>query len=266
MSIDPIYTAEHTKPSYRLYYNWVGWPSRSHILPELNASSFADLTAAWETDGIRLLEYSNLSHQVRIITSVKPQTSPTLFTARIKGRLQYALRKQQTPVKFSRKLAMLTVGENRKATVERYIEEQTINEPLADARSNSFLRSFTVINPTVDLAAPTPTGSGRYWYNLHLVLVTRNRARIVDKETLTKLRDGCLRVAHIREHQISRLAVLFDHLHIALRGPIEQSPEQIALCYMNNLAYLLRRDALWQPSYYVGTFGNYDMGAIRQAL
>lgn len=263
MSIEPYYTPERTKCAYRLYYSWLGWPSMNTALPELEGPAIADLRDAWEVDGIRLLERAYSPREVRMLSSVKPSVSPVLFTARMKGRLDHAMRQRQACVKFSRKVAMVSVGNNIQAVVERYVANQARKEPLADPRSNVFLQQFTVVDSTVDLAMPTCSNAGRYWYNLHLVLVTRNRIRILDARRLGMLRDGCLRVAATRGHQISRLAVVFDHLHIALRGAIDQSPAEIALCYMNNLAYLLREDALWQPSYYVGTFGQYDLGAIR---
>jgi len=40
----------------------------------------------------------------------------------------------------------------------------------------------------------------------------------------------------------------------------------VALGYLNNLAYAHGMTALYSFSYYVGTFGEYDMGAIWSAL
>jgi hypothetical protein len=54
-----------------------------------------------------------------------------------------------------------------------------------------------------------------------------------------------------------------DHLHLALRGNIEHAPETIALSFMNNLADALGQKPVWQCGYYVGTFGEYDMNAVR---
>ncbi len=48
-----------------------------------------------------------------------------------------------------------------------------------------------------------------------------------------------------------------------LRGAIEHSPQDIALAFLNNLSYAMGRYALWQYGYYAGTFGEYDMGAVR---
>ena len=117
-------------------------------------------------------------------------------------------------------------------------------------------------NQSVDLAAPAKTASGRYWYNLHLVLVTEGRWRNSEIPWLTKIRDQSLRIAEKKGHAISRLSVMPDHLHFSLRGNIENSPEQIALAFQNNLAYVLGQTRVC-ATYYVGTFGEYDMNAVR---
>jgi hypothetical protein len=50
---------------------------------------------------------------------------------------------------------------------------------------------------------------------------------------------------------------------LALRGNVEETPEAIALALMNNLAYALGQRPVWRCGYYVGTFGEYDMNAVR---
>ena len=50
---------------------------------------------------------------------------------------------------------------------------------------------------------------------------------------------------------------------MSLRGNIGQSPADIAWAFQNNLAYILGQVRVWQDTYYVGTFGEYDMNAIR---
>ena len=54
-----------------------------------------------------------------------------------------------------------------------------------------------------------------------------------------------------------------DHVHMSLHGDIALSPEDIALSFMNNIAFAFGQKAIFRPSYYVGTFGEYDMGALR---
>jgi REP element-mobilizing transposase RayT len=140
--------------------------------------------------------------------------------------------------------------------VEAYIRNQVANEALADERWRQTLASFTEVNQEVDLAKPTETNSGRYWYNLHLVLVAAERYRSSEPATLAKIRDTSLRICAKKQYLASALAVLPDHLHLALRGALEQAPEEIALAFLNNLAHVLDRRSWWMPGYYAGTFGD----------
>jgi hypothetical protein len=59
------------------------------------------------------------------------------------------------------------------------------------------------------------------------------------------------------------MSVLPDHVHLALRGDIGQTAEQIALAFLNNLAWVLDRRPWWMCGYYAGTFGEYSMAAVR---
>ena len=159
---------------------------------------------------------------------------------------------------------MRTIGENRRKTVEDYVARQVERGRFADSRFEEFLEEFTVVDESVNLERPVKTKSGRYWYNLHVVLTVRDRSRITDRRRLTRLRDWALKVGEAKKYRISRLSMMPDHLHVSLGGNINCSPEEIALSFMNNLAYGVGQMALWQPSFYVGSFGEYDMWAVRR--
>ena len=62
------------------------------------------------------------------------------------------------------------------------------------------------------------------------------------------------------------MAVIPGHVHMAMVGHFEQTPEETALAYQNNLAYALGQKRIWQESYYIGTVGEYAMAAIRLRL
>lgn len=83
---------------------------------------------------------------------------------------------------------------------------------------------------------------------------------------LRAIRDGCTRIATQKGHLVSRLSVMPDHLHIALRPAIDQSPADVALAYQNNLAFLLGQKRMWKDGFYVGTFGEYTIQAVRNAV
>jgi REP element-mobilizing transposase RayT len=91
----------------------------------------------------------------------------------------------------------------------------------------------------VDLSRPYESKSGRYWYNLHLVLVADERYRTCERDILTKIRDTVGQICKKKGYLASAFAVMPDHLHLAIRGAIEQPPSEIALAFLNNLAQVL---------------------------
>lgn len=263
MALTPIYSPENLHGvAYQLRYSWTGWPSRGE-LPELSPAVFSALEPLWEADGLRRLEHNWQPQRVQITLSAKPHVSPVFLAARVKGRLQHALRQHGTPTDFSRKVSVRSIGDRRTDHIVEYVRRQVDKEPVVDERFRELLRQYSMSDPSLDFSAPSESLSGRYWYNLHIVLVTQDRERIVDGPRLALVRDQSLGIAAKKGHKIGELSIVPDHLHIALRGDIEQSPQDIALSYLNNLAYALGQNAVWQFGYYAGTFGEYDMGAVR---
>jgi REP element-mobilizing transposase RayT len=263
MPAEPLYRPENLHAAYQLRYSWAGWASGGPFPDDLLTRVLPAIAPEWEKDGLRVLESALTPRQLQLTLSTTPQVAPVTLAARVKGRLQHHCRRLGTPIDFRRNLSVRAVGDTTRAAVEHYIREQVPNEELADERFRDLLAPFTVVAPEVDLSAPTATKSGRYWYNLHLVLVTSERYRSSKRETFQTIREMALRVCVKKGFAASRLAVLPDHLHLALRGAVDQTPEQIALAFLNNLAYALEQRPWWQSGYYAGTFGEYGMAAVR---
>jgi REP element-mobilizing transposase RayT len=259
----PLYQSAELRPAYQLRYGWTAWPSKAPFPTDLLARVLPDIAPDWESDGLRVLESSLAAEQVQLTLSATPQVAPVTLAGRVKGRIQYHCRRRGAPIEFSRKLAVRSLGDPARAQVETYIRNQVANEALADERFRDMLTSFTVVYPEVDLSVPAETRSGRYWYNLHLVLVVNARYRIGEAATLAKIRDTTLRICAKKGYAASVLSVLPDHLHLAVRGAITHAPEEIALSFLNNLAHVLDRCRWWKAGYYAGTFGEYGMAAVR---
>ncbi len=212
---------------------------------------------------MRLLEHHWSDEMVQLLFSTKPHVSPQFLAARAKGRLDHAGRKAGLSLSFSRKLAVRSVGDDTRRDVEAYIEKQVARERFADSRFETRLAQFTVHDSTVDLSQPTESVSGRYWYNLHLVLVAEGRTAIPDLQFLERLCDATQKVAVKKEHRLSRFSVMPDHLHAALRPLPDESPIDVVFGYQNNLAHMLKMGRIWMDSFYVGTFSEYAMHAVR---
>jgi REP element-mobilizing transposase RayT len=263
MRLEPLYRLPNLHAAYQLRYGWTGWPSTAPFPSELLAQVLPDIAPEWENDGLRVLESTLTPGQLQLTLSTMPQVAPVTLASRVKGRIQHHCRQRGSRVDFSRKLAVRSLGDPTRAQVETYIRNQVPNEALADEHFRALLTSFTVVNPAVDLSQPTESNSGRYWYNLHLVLVVSERYRIGELATLAKIRDTVLRICVKKGYAASTVAVLPDHLHLAVRGAIAQAPEEIALSFLNNLACVLGQRPWWQAGYYAGTFGEYGMATVR---
>ena len=214
---------------------------------------------------MRLLEHRWSEEMIQLTFSAKPDVSPVFLAGRAKGRMQHALRKSaQNFSGFSRKVSVHSIGHNCREDVEAYVASQVEAADFVDPSFRDMLKEFTTICDGVDLSLATESSHGRYWYNLHLVLVTDRQQRLVDRRHFVMLHDCSFKIAERKGYRISRLSLMPDHLHAALRGNIEQSPREIALAFQNNLAYVLGQVRIWTSNFYAGTFGDYDMWAIRR--
>ncbi len=72
-----------------------------------------------------------------------------------------------------------------------------------------------------------------------------------------------MRIVEKKGHLLSRAGIFADHLHLAVGCGIRESPQEVALSYMNNLAYARGMRPVFQFGCYVGTFGEYDFGALK---
>ncbi len=128
------------------------------------------------------------------------------------------------------------------------------------------LQSNTLSDDSLDITQPISNNHGRYVLGLHLVLVHTERWRIANAAFVQTSKEAFLASAKKYGLGISRLSILADHLHAAIRFTYDQSPEQIALSFMNNIAYCHGMLKMWMDSFYVGTIGPYDMNAIRRIV
>jgi REP element-mobilizing transposase RayT len=261
-----LYATQNLHPVHRLHYAWTGWPKEGSVFPipilRLSGDS-ADpvLAQAWRTDGLSCLSETWTPQQVQLVFSVMPNVDPITFAARVKGRLQHALRRCGSQVAFSRKIAMRALGENVGETVEQYVREQLSHADLADPRYRQRLADAALEDPAVDLTQPTETESGRYWYNLHVVLVTESRYRVGAELNVGAWQATVKTHAEEQKCLVRSLAVMPDHVHMALRGNIALSPVEIGVGFQNALAKTAGC-RLWQENFYVGTFGEYSLQVV----
>lgn len=255
---------------HRIAYSWTGWP-KSAAFPPLPGDNFlASLDAAWAGDGLRRIAQRWQNDLVQFTFEAPGNASPEFVAARAKGRLDHALRKAEWHHGFERKVAVRSLGENTLDVVLRYIATQLDRADLADPRYVNSLAEAAWEDGDIDLEEPVASGHGRYWYNLHLVAVTQGRWRIGREDFLPKVTaavqawsEGLAAGASGRARPgVHSLAVMPDHVHLAVRGPTARSPDEIA----GALRDALNRAAgclLFDPRVYAGTFSSYPLSHVR---
>lgn len=259
----PLYTPQNCSAAYQLCWSLALFPVGKTPPAEV---WLEPLRAVTERDQVRILECDDRSEEgLLLLVSTLPQVSPPDIVKSVKGRLLHLLR-PITKVQFRRNFSLTSVGSVKLETVEKYVETQLAHHQLAAQRSQILMKEFSISRSNVDLAEPVLSSHGRYVTAVHLVLVHAERWRIVDREFHSKTCGAIDAVANRKEYRLSRFSILPDHLHLVLGITYRDSPEQVALSFMNNIAYTHGMERLWMNSYYVGTVGSYDLSAVRRRL
>ena len=134
---------------------------------------------------------------------------------------------------------------------------------MADRKVQERLPQYQIKNLEVDLSQPIRSSHGLYVYNLHLVLVNSGRWIEIRDDILNKMRNMIVNISKKNRCRLSAAGIFPDHIHLTIGCSSVESPEDIALSYLNNLAHAQGMRPIYQAGYYVGTFGEYDLGAVR---
>jgi REP element-mobilizing transposase RayT len=254
---EPRYLEHQTTAGYQLNWSYsLFWRETPKSLGWL-----ADLQAATEYDSIRVLNHRfEPPHVSQFLISTTPDVAPVLIAQRVKGRLQHLIRGTSAQA-FRRNYALRSIGSTKRDKVEAYLASQLGHHQFADPRFEERLAKYQIADATIDLSSPRETAHARYWYNLHVVFVMRDREWHVHDEFLTTIHNMIRGAATKKWHMLSRAGILPDHIHLAIGCALDESPAGIAISYMNNLAHAVRSTVFGQ-SYWVGTFGEYDLGAV----
>lgn len=255
----PLYTSESCNAAFQLRWSLAVFPKQP--LPPQDLW-LPQLAAATERDQVRILEVHVDQASTQFLVSTHPAIHPPAIVKSVKGRLMHSLR-PLADITLKRNFRLSSVGEANANTVEDYVAKQLEHHPLASDRSQQKLEQLQRSFSDVNLCQPVNSAHGQYVIGLHLVLVHAERWRTVELTFLERTQQAVLAIAARKNHSLSRVGILPDHLHLTLRPHYEHSPAEVALWYMNNIAYWHGQVRIWMDSYYVGTIGPYDMQAIR---
>jgi putative transposase len=221
-----------------------------------------------------LLESQTSPDHLRLLISTRPDQSVSRAVKMLKGNLSRALGLRFPPSEpwLARGYFARSSGKADIETVRSYVASQVSHhryrgswtEPL-QLVNRSFMSPAFQLPHSVTLL------------NYHLVLVTKGRAGVFDETIAPRLFKYITAVGAKHGFQVERMSLLPDHLHLMFEAIPGVSVGDLALALMNNTAHWMARhywgvlkqtDAwdLWQPSYYVGTVGEYTTAHVKRFL
>jgi REP element-mobilizing transposase RayT len=85
----------------------------------------------------------------------------------------------------------------------------------------------------------------------------------IREHPLSAVREMIVAASQAKGYLLSRAGILPDHVHLTLGCPLHVAPADVALGFLNNLAYAHGMRAVFQFGGFVGTFGEYDNRAVK---
>lgn len=224
------------------------------------------LKGALEADGIRLLElHFATPSRPQLYVSTKPFVAPSDVARLVKGRWYYLLR-DRFPKLWQRHYSISSVGEAKCDVLQNYLSRQLEHHRVSDERAINLLTEFSVHQPKIDLKTLRSSGHSKYSHNLQIVFENDGRLADIRPESLALTQSMFLAACLKKGWLLARLALVTNHLHSLIGCGINDNPRTVALSLMNNVAFAHGMKPLFASSYYVGTFGAYDHGAILNSL
>lgn len=259
MAPAPIYTLANCKFAYQLHWSltlfWRIIPPNDQWIPELKVAT--------EADGVRILRHRfGHSDCSQFLVSTTPEIAPSRIIWSVKGRLQHLLR-EKSPRAFRRNYDLQSVGSTKSGIVDAYVASQLQQHPQATDRLKDLFENLQIVDPDVDLLPPRFTAHGRCRCNLHIVLVHDSRSHETRQDVWVKVRDMIRRASRAKRHLLSRVAILPDHMHLVLGTNADEAPADVAISYMNNIAFARGMRPVLMYGCYLGGIGSYDLVAIR---
>lgn len=256
--LQPLYTSDNLAVAYQL--NWglcLFW--RTQARPD--SDWFATLQEQCEPAGLRILRHRFLQDDLsQFFVSTQPHIQPSEIARGLKGRLQRLVR--DTALKpFQRNYDLHSIGSTQREKVENYVARQLQHHATDELTVSADEDDLQLVNAEVDLGRVRYSSHSRFRCNLHIVL--RFAERVFDADRLASVRQVLRQTAEKHSHELSRIGLLDDHIHLVLGFGLSESPLHVALPYMNNVTWVFGMRPVLRFSCFVGTCGEYDRGAVR---
>ncbi len=254
-----LYTRTNCSAAYQL--NWSLSVFGQAPFPT-NFLNVEQLNSALANDQVRILEsHLRSENVVQFFLSSRPEVHPSEIVRAVKGRWAYLARSTQ-PIKLRRNYRITSVGSVKNEIFDAYVARQPERHAMADPRVQSMVESLQYRDESLDLTERQRNHYGESIIAYHLVIKTEFNWNDVRESALQGYRSAVLAAGRKHAWRVGRIGLVCSHIHILLGAGVQDIPAEIALSILNNLAYTQEMKAVFKYSYYIGTFGKYDHGAI----
>lgn len=256
----------------RVYYRW-----RTHrrkqifFLPKLTVETLSGLIQPY---GIKLLELATDTIDVRALVSLTPHDSVSVAASKMKGRVSKWLTEQATSEsakQLSRGYFAVTSGASTADAIDAYLESQGEHHGYSDrVRPPVFVRTCAATPETESLLQ---TDHAITQLRYHVVLATWRRRGVFGQTSAKAVSERWLQLQTELRLRLEKVSFVPDHVHLAVTLHPAVDPASVVAALMNSAQEVLwsrfERDViqagaerLWQPSAYIGSFGDLTSNAI----
>ncbi|HVA45260.1 MAG TPA: IS200/IS605 family transposase [Pirellulales bacterium] len=258
--------------AYHAYLHWQTYRKRaSSCLANLDretANSFA------ARHSIHILDCQSNSQGVRLLVSLRPGDAISAAASKLKGQAAKWLR-EKSGERFARGYFACTAGKSPADKVDQYLSSQGQHHGyLRHARPPIFVATFAVDPPDEQrLQPPNAYALVRF----HFVLVTWHRHGIFGDASGAEITRLWRSMEQANRFALCKVSFVADHVHLAVRVHPMVAPGTLIVALMNAAQTLIwgkfasdaiqaRVERLWQPSAYVGSFGEFATGQLQAYL
>jgi putative transposase len=278
MFVQPYLQNElHFAYCYRAYLRWRTHRARPLApLVELDQEFLENIASKY---GIRVLECASNTTDLLALVSLKPEETISACTGKLKGQISKWLREARALAQPTEQLSngyfACTVGKSPREAVEQYLSRQSEHHGYAErALPPIFVERYELSEE--DEARISPNHSVVV-AQFHLVLATRWRRGVFGSQEGRVVADEWRKLQPSMRAALVKVSFLPDHAHLAIRAHPSVSPADLVVELMNSAQQVIferfagailqaRVERLWQPSAYIGSYGDLTSPQIRKYI
>lgn len=258
---------------YRLYLRCRTYRSRPLLpLVELDLPILNSLVCPYD---IRVLECASDPTNLLVLASLEPSETISGCAGKLKGRtsnwLREALHLEEPTNLLSRGYFACTVGKSSRTAVEQYLEQQAEHHGYKQRLLPPVFVEQYDLSPEDE--ARISTKHAVVVAQFHMVLATWRRKGVFGSHQGRRIAAQWRSLQNDRRIALLKVSFVPDHVHIALRLHPSVAPANVAAQLMNSAQEISQRDLisaglerLWQPSGYIGSYGNLASPQIRKYI